>query len=245
MRSLGKVSSCGASPSTGGWRSVDCVRVAVHEGETCWSRCWMLPGTLTAEGKERAYALMHTEILYGYMHMHSRQENTHAIVPTYTHTHRHRQCCATVSTGCMLHYPANHSFGNAWDRNSCWVLCQSLWLNTVQLSSVSVIWAMMMNQSSGNTHLKLASHLGSSRSVVSQLQQCASAHCTFSHSSNLWGTILRPRASWASGPICKEYDCNCNQPHTPLCLSCSHFRMSDSPILYIFLNYRIVQFCLN
>lgn len=51
----------------------------------------MLPGTLTAEGKERAYALMHTEILYGYMHMHSRQENTHAIVPTYTHTHTQTQ----------------------------------------------------------------------------------------------------------------------------------------------------------
>lgn len=67
----------------------------------------MLPGTLTAEGKERAYALIHTEILYGYMHMHNLQENAHARV-LYTHTQAVMSHIA--STGCMLHYPANHSF---------------------------------------------------------------------------------------------------------------------------------------
>ncbi len=241
MRSLGKVSSCVASPSAGGWRSVECVRVDVHEGETCWSRCWMLPGILTAEGKERKYALMHTEILYGYMHIRSLQESTHARLQracarAHTHTHTHIQAglCHIVSTGCMLHYPANHSFGNAWDRNSCWVLCQGLWLDTVQLSSVSVIWAMMMGWIKAQaTPIWSQPHISGAAdcSVVSQLQQCASAHCTFSHSSNLWGKTLRPRASRASGPICKEYDCNCNQLHTPLLfLSCSHFRLSNSPV---------------
>lgn len=93
----------------------------------------MLPGTLTAEGKERAYTLMHTQILHEHMHLHSLQENTHRPA-----------LCHIVSTGCMLHHHANHSFGNAWYRNSRWVLCQGLWFKTVQLFSVFVIRATMM-----------------------------------------------------------------------------------------------------
>lgn len=45
-----------------------------------------------------------------------------------------------VSTGCMRHYPAIIStihLERHKTRNSSWVLCQDLELNTVQLSSVS------------------------------------------------------------------------------------------------------------
>lgn len=93
-----------------------------------------------------------TCIAYGKLHMLDSNAHTQEVL------------CHIVSTGCILHYPANHSFGNAWEKFLLGVvpgfvaqLCSTV-LSVYDLSCE--VW---LNQSSGNTHLKLAPHLGSRR----------------------------------------------------------------------------------
>lgn len=168
MQSHGKVSSCVGSDSAVGWRSVDTVRVDVHERETCWSRCWMLPGT-QRERKEIILRNAHTDILW--MHMYGQQQNrmckdsstlTQAVVP----------CIVSIQ-------PALHCklFILNWTRQT-FRSCVVPGFMSRQCTTVSVSHDDGLNHSSGNTHVMCGSHLGNS-SRGSQIQQCSSARCTF------------------------------------------------------------------
>lgn len=112
----------------------------------------MLPGTLTTEGKERVYALMHTEILHEYMRMHSLQKNTHAgfqcahtgsVVPYCFHRMHAALSCQPFIWKCMRQKFLLGVVPGFMAQHCTTVLC------VCDLS-----YDDGLNQSSGNTHFK-------------------------------------------------------------------------------------------
>lgn len=110
---------------------------------------------------------MHTEILHGYMHMRSLQENTHARVRrAHTRTRMH--------AGSVVPYCFHRMHAALSCQPFIWKCMRQKFLSGVvpgfmarHCTTVLCVCDLSHddgpNQSSGNTHLKLASHLGSSR----------------------------------------------------------------------------------
>lgn len=220
MQSLGKVSSCIASRSAGRWRSVVCVRVDVHEGGDLLIQ--VLNAAWHFDSKRGKKELWCTQIHYC--------TDTFTCLPyrdTYDSSMKEIYC-HIVSTGFMLCYPANHSFGNAWDRNSSWLVVAGFMAQhcTTVLCGGDLSHGDWPNQSPKQHSFEVS--LTSRQQTVLLWANYNNTPQPIVHS--LTAQIHeektpRPWARFASGPICKESDwgCNCKQLHTPmLFLRCGH-----------------------
>lgn len=155
---------------------MECVRVDVHMGETCWSRCWKLAGTLTAQRGEivcfnaQGIILTHAKLLI--------TKNTRA---RFQHTNR-QSGFHIVSTGCMQHYPAIIPSIHLETHETIKFLLDAVPRFVPQhCTTVPVIWAMMMGWFKAQTTLILRTPDSSEAdfSVRSQLQQQAWDYSTF------------------------------------------------------------------
>lgn len=152
---------------------------------------------------------MHTQILHEHMHLHSLQENTRERLQR---THTGQRCAILFPLGaCCIIMPTIHleTRDTEIPVGCCARVYGSKLFNCSPCLWLEPRW---WAESELRQHrLKLASHPGSSRLFCCEpIQQCASAHCLFSHSSNRWRRRShRHQASCASGPICREYDCDC------------------------------------
>lgn len=150
---------------------MECVRVDTHGKQTCWSRCWRLAGTVTAEGKKnvRFNALRTVQIHADYRKAHKLDSKAR------TGALRH------VSTGCMKHYPAiiwTIHLENHKTRNSCWVPCQDLKLKLYNcLLSLSLIMGWIISKA---TPIWRKPDRSEADFIAKSQLQHASAHCAFS-----------------------------------------------------------------
>lgn len=130
-----------------------------------------------------------------------------------TPAHTHRQCCAIFFPldACCIIMPTIHL---EMHDTEIPVGCCARVYGSKLFNCSPCLWLELRwwAESKLRQHrLKLALHPGSSRLFCCEpTQQFASAHCLFSHSSNRWRRRShRHQASCASGPICREYGCDC------------------------------------